>query len=70
LRTQHAGKFAKTLRDSDKEIIKRVEKLAEKHSLKMSQVALAWSGSKVTSPVVGVNSVRFTASQLHFISLT
>ncbi|KAJ7926220.1 hypothetical protein B0H13DRAFT_1599720 [Mycena leptocephala] len=40
LRTQHAGKFTKTLRDSDKEIIKRVEKFTEKHSLKMSQVAL------------------------------
>ncbi|KAJ7679120.1 NADP-dependent oxidoreductase domain-containing protein [Mycena polygramma] len=56
LRTQSAGRLAKKLRDSDKEIIKRVETLSEKHSLRMSQIALAWSCLKVTSPIVGVNT--------------
>lgn len=50
--------FEKKRRESDKEIIRRVEKIAEKHSLKMSQVALAWSGLKVSSPIIGANTVR------------
>lgn len=48
----------KKRRESDLQIIKRVEELAKKHSWKMSQVALAWSVTKVSSPVVGINSVR------------
>lgn len=48
----------KKVRESDLEIIKRVEELANKHSWKMSQVALAWSLTKVSSPVVGCSSVR------------
>ncbi|KAJ7154542.1 NADP-dependent oxidoreductase domain-containing protein [Mycena filopes] len=56
LRTQNAGAFGKTLRDSDKKIIERVQELAGKTQTQMSQVALAWSGSKVTSPIVGVNA--------------
>ncbi|KAJ7638184.1 Aldo/keto reductase [Roridomyces roridus] len=56
LRTENAGVFAKKIKESDKEIIKRVEQLAKKYSWKMSQVALAWSGSKVTSPIVGFNT--------------
>jgi len=48
--------FEKRRRDSDIKIIKRVEELAEKHKWKMSQVALAWTASKVTSPIVGANS--------------
>ncbi|KAL5536462.1 hypothetical protein ACEPAF_284 [Sanghuangporus sanghuang] len=48
--------FEKKRRPSDEEIIKRVEELAGKHSWKMSQVALLWSLSKVSSPIVGANS--------------
>jgi len=48
----------KKRRESDIQIIKRVEEIAEKHSWKMSQVALAWSASKVSSPLVGINSVE------------
>jgi diketogulonate reductase-like aldo/keto reductase len=47
----------KKIRDWDLENIKRVEELAEKHSWATSQVALAWSLAKGSSPVVGVNSV-------------
>ncbi|OAX32990.1 Aldo/keto reductase [Rhizopogon vinicolor AM-OR11-026] len=42
----------------DTTIINRVEELAKKKNCKMSQIALAWVGSKVTSPIVGINSVR------------
>ncbi|EED77021.1 predicted protein [Postia placenta Mad-698-R] len=50
--------FEKPRRESDKKIIKRVEELANKYQWKMSQVALTWSASKVTSPIVGANSVE------------
>ncbi|EIM81808.1 Aldo/keto reductase [Stereum hirsutum FP-91666 SS1] len=46
----------KKRRESDNQIIKRVEELASKHSWKMSQVALAWSLTKVSSPIVGANT--------------
>ncbi|TFK64734.1 Aldo/keto reductase [Pluteus cervinus] len=42
---------------ADEVIINRVKELAEKHGKKMSQIALAWASSKVTSPIVGANSV-------------
>ena len=44
--------------DADKAIINRVEEIAKKRGWTMSQVALAWVGSKVSSPIVGVSSVR------------
>jgi hypothetical protein len=50
--------FAKKHRGSDKEIIKRVEELSERYSMKMCQVALAWSALKVSSMIVGANTVR------------
>ncbi|KAK9469691.1 NADP-dependent oxidoreductase domain-containing protein [Lipomyces arxii] len=40
------------------EIINRVEKIAKDKSWLMSDVALAWVMGKVTSPIVGVNSVE------------
>lgn len=48
----------KRRRDSDKEIIRRVEELAAKRGWTMSQVALAWVASKVTAPISGANTVR------------
>jgi len=39
---------------ADKAIVDRVEELAKKKGWKMSQVALAWSQSKVTAPIIGV----------------
>lgn len=47
--------FEKARRASDNLIIKRVEEIAHKRSWEMSQVALAWSLTKVTSPIVGAN---------------
>ena len=49
--------FARILSESDKEVVECVGKVAEKHSWKMAQVALAWSCTKVTSTIVGLNSV-------------
>ena len=49
--------FERKLSESDAKIVKRVEEIAEKRSWTMAQVALAWSCSKVTSPIVGLNSV-------------
>ncbi|OCH89699.1 Aldo/keto reductase [Obba rivulosa] len=42
---------APTFRESDKAIINRVEELAKKKGVKMSQIALAWANLKVTSPI-------------------
>ncbi|OAX32851.1 Aldo keto reductase [Rhizopogon vinicolor AM-OR11-026] len=50
--------FEVKLIGGDTTIINRVEKLAKKKNCKMSQIALAWVGSKVTSPIVGINSVQ------------
>ncbi|KAL1759878.1 NADP-dependent oxidoreductase domain-containing protein [Schizophyllum commune] len=46
-----------SLSQSDMETIKRVEEIAAKRGWKMSQVALAWAQRKVTSPIVGFNSI-------------
>lgn len=43
---------------SDKEVISRVQELAEKHEWKMSHVALAWIGKRVSSPIIGFSSVE------------
>lgn len=50
--------FEKQLSESDKMIITRVEELASKKNVKMGQIALAWVGQKVASPIVGVNSIQ------------
>ena len=44
--------------ESDQEVIKRVQELAEKHGWKMSHVALAWSNKKVSSPIIGFYSIE------------
>ncbi|KAG7087284.1 hypothetical protein E1B28_013262 [Marasmius oreades] len=44
--------------EADREIIHRVEELAETRGVPMAQIALAWVGSKVTSPIVGIASIK------------
>ena len=59
------------LTDADVTIINRVEELAKKKNCKMGQIALAWAGTKVSSPIVGVNSVeRLRESIVNGIELT
>lgn len=44
--------------EADREIIKRVQELAEKKGWKMSHVALAWINKRVSSPIIGFSSVE------------
>ncbi|KAJ7477020.1 Aldo/keto reductase [Mycena galericulata] len=54
-----AGTFLeKSRRASDNAIIKRIEEIAKNRSWSMAQVALAWSLTRVASPVVGMNSIE------------
>ncbi|KAK6344333.1 hypothetical protein TWF696_007972 [Orbilia brochopaga] len=43
--------------DGDKEIIRRVQEIAEKKGWKMSHVALAWTKKRVSSPIIGFSNV-------------
>ena len=44
--------------ESDLEIIKRVQEIAEKRGWKMSHVALAWINKRISSPIIGFSSVE------------
>jgi aryl-alcohol dehydrogenase-like predicted oxidoreductase len=44
--------------ESEDEIVRRVEKVAKDKGWLMSQVAIAWAGDVVTSPLIGISSVR------------
>ena len=67
----NGGIFGKQLMGGDATIVNRVEELAKKKNCKMGQIALAWIGSKVASPIVGVNSVqRLQESIVKGIELT
>ena len=58
-RSEHTkgSPFERPHSDADKTIITRVEELAKKKGWTNGQVALAWIGKKVSSPIVGVSSV-------------
>jgi aryl-alcohol dehydrogenase-like predicted oxidoreductase len=43
---------------ADQEIIRRVEQLAEKKGWTMSQVAIAWISTNVSSPIIGFSSAE------------
>lgn len=63
--------FVKPRRPCDKEIIKRVEETATKKGWKMCQVALTWSLTRVSSPIVGANTAeRLSESIINGKSLT
>ncbi|KAL7803865.1 Aldo/keto reductase [Trichoderma afarasin] len=47
-----------TLRPESVEIINRVEELAKRKDWTMSQVTLAWTQKRVTSPIIGFSSVE------------
>ena len=49
--------FERKVAEVEKIIISRVEEIAKKKGWEMSQVALAWIGAKVSSPIVGCSSV-------------
>ncbi|OAX31736.1 Aldo/keto reductase [Rhizopogon vinicolor AM-OR11-026] len=61
----------KKLIGGDTTIVNRVEELAKKKNCKMSQISLAWAAAKVTSPIVGINSIqRLRESIITGIELT
>jgi len=63
--------FERKLSEADETIVNRVEELANKKGVKMAQIALAWAGQKVVSPIVGVNSIeRLKESIVTDITLT
>ena len=43
--------------ETDGKIIRRVEELAEKRGVSMTEISLAWILTKVTAPVVGVSTI-------------
>ena len=53
------GKYDRT-EEQDRQIVARVHELAEKHGVKMQQIALAWQWAKgVASPIVGATKARY-----------
>lgn len=44
--------------EADREIVKRVQEVAEKKGWKMSHVALAWINKRVSAPIIGFSSVE------------
>jgi len=63
--------FERKFSEADKTIVNRVEELANKKGIKMGQIALAWVGQKIVSPIVGVNSIeRLKESIVTDVTLT
>ncbi|KAG7087292.1 hypothetical protein E1B28_013270 [Marasmius oreades] len=58
--------FEQNFTEADKTIISRVEELAKKHNVAMSQVALSWSSSKIASPIVGTSSLKRLEENISF----
>ncbi|KAK0509835.1 hypothetical protein JMJ35_008229 [Cladonia borealis] len=50
-------RYPPAITSADEQIINRVEKLATEKDWPMSQVAMAWIGKRVTSPIIGFSSV-------------
>ncbi|KAI9819932.1 MAG: hypothetical protein M1827_006502 [Pycnora praestabilis] len=44
--------------ETNQKIIERVQEIAEKRGWKMSHVALAWVNKRVSSPIIGFNSIE------------
>ena len=54
----------------DQIIINRVAELAEKHSVTMTQIALAWLLTKVTAPVVGATKIHHIEGAVQALGVT
>ncbi|KAI1176389.1 Aldo/keto reductase [Nemania sp. FL0916] len=57
IRSVDGSRFGNGSTVADKEIISRVQQLANEHGVAMCQIALAWLNKRVTSVVVGINSI-------------
>lgn len=54
----------------DGAVIARVEELAEKHSVSMTEISLAWLLTKVTAPVVGATKLHHVEGAAKAVDLT
>lgn len=70
---QKEDTYAKSKYDStweqDHQIIKRVEELAEKREVSMSEISIAWLLTKVTSPVVGATKLSHLETAANAVEL-
>ena len=56
--------------EQDGAVITRVEELAEKHSVSMTEISLAWLLTKVTAPVVGATKLHHVEGAAKAVDLT
>ncbi|OZG69415.1 aldo/keto reductase [Bifidobacterium eulemuris] len=56
--------------EQDGEIIARVERLAQKHDVSMTEVSLAWLLTKVTAPVVGATKLHHIETAVKAVELS
>ncbi|KAH9072793.1 Aldo/keto reductase [Lactarius deliciosus] len=52
------------------EIVNRVEEISKKRGISMAQIALAWSLSRVTAPVIGSTSLKNLEELIHGTEIT
>jgi len=66
--------YAKTKYDNtqkeDSQIIQRVNEIAQKYDVSMTEVSLAWLESKVTSPIVGATKIHHIDGAVGSVNLT
>jgi len=66
--------YAKTKYDNtqkeDSQIIQRVNEIAQKYDVSMTEVSLAWLESKVTSPIVGATKIHHVDGAVGSVNLT
>lgn len=62
-------KYDATVRQ-DGEVIARVEELAERHSVSMTEISLVWLLTKVTAPVVGATKLHHVEGAAKAVDLT
>lgn len=62
--------FEYQLTDADKAILGKVEELAKAKNCTMAQIALSWVCKKISSPIVGVSSVKRLDEAMVQVELT
>ena len=57
--------------EADREIVRRVWELAERHGVSTSQIAMAWNFSKpvVTSPLIGASKTKYVDDAIAALDL-
>lgn len=59
------------MESADRKIVQRVQELAEKHHVTMTQIALAWQFAKgVTSPIVGATKTQYLDDAVGALSVS